>query len=64
MEPAANLDELKQRAAKFMQLEELKKFRSQARAEAGGDKGKNKERECLNRPVVSRGDRHMDNQGA
>jgi len=28
MEPAANLDELKRRVAKFMQLEELREFRN------------------------------------
>jgi len=43
--PAANLDELRQRVTKFMQLKELREFRNQARAEADEDKGK--ENECL-----------------
>jgi len=30
--PTMNLDELRQRAAKFMQLEELKEFRAKTRA--------------------------------
>jgi len=30
MQPAANLDELRRRAAKFMQLEELREFHNQA----------------------------------
>jgi len=61
--PAANLDELRQRVAKYMQLEELREYRSQARAVAGGDKGKDKEKERLNRLVAGRGDRHKDNRG-
>lgn len=44
MHLAASLDELKRRAAKFMQLEEVREFHNQARAEASGEKG-NKEKE-------------------
>jgi len=40
MQSAANLDELRKKAAKFMLLEELREFRNQARAEASGEKGK------------------------
>ncbi|XP_068504166.1 uncharacterized protein [Phaseolus vulgaris] len=40
MQPADSLDELRKRAAKYMQLEELREFRNQARAEAGGEKNK------------------------
>jgi len=43
MQPAASLDELRRRAAKFMQLEELHEFRNQARAEASGKKKDEKE---------------------
>jgi len=62
-EPTANLDELRWRAARFMHLEELRKFRNQAWAEVGDDKGKEKEKERLNRPTIDRGDRHRDNRG-
>jgi len=34
------LDELRKRTAKYMQLEELREFRNQARVEASGEKGK------------------------
>jgi len=47
--------------AKYMQLEELREFRNQVRVEARGDKGKDKEKERLNRPVAGRGDRHREN---
>ncbi|XP_068498187.1 uncharacterized protein [Phaseolus vulgaris] len=40
MQPTASLDELRKRAAKYMQLEELKEFRNQARAEASEEKNK------------------------
>jgi len=40
MQPAANLEELRRRAAKFMQLEELREFRNQARTKASGEKRK------------------------
>lgn len=40
IQPATSLDELRKRAAKYMQLEELREFRNQARAEAGGEKSK------------------------
>jgi len=38
MQPTTSLDELRRRAAKFMQLEELREFRNQARAETSGEK--------------------------
>ena len=44
MQPAVSLDELRRRAAKFMQLEELREFKNQARAEASGEKKDEKER--------------------
>jgi len=40
MQPTDSLDELRKRAAKYMQLEELREFRNQARAEASKDKNK------------------------
>jgi len=62
MQPTANLDELRRRAAKFMQLEELREFYNQARAEASGEKEKEeKEHQC--RSVSDRGDKCIDNQG-
>jgi len=64
MEPATNFDELRQRTAKLMQLEELREFRNQAWAEAGGDKGREKENERQNWPSAGRGDRHGDNRGS
>jgi len=42
--PALNLDELRYRAAKFMQLEELREFCNQARSKINLDKGRDKER--------------------
>jgi len=55
MQPATSLDELRKRAAKFMQLEELREFRNQARAEASREKSKDEK----DRP---RGDRGKDNR--
>jgi len=40
MQPADSLDELRKRAAKYMQLEELREFRNQTRAEAGGERNR------------------------
>jgi len=37
---------------KYIQLEKLRKFRNRARVEAGGDKGKDKEKKRLNRPAA------------
>jgi len=37
MEPAESLEELRRKAAKFIQLEELREFKNQARTETGGD---------------------------
>ncbi|XP_068503663.1 uncharacterized protein [Phaseolus vulgaris] len=57
MHVAANLDELRWRAAKFMQLEELREFRNQEKA------GGVKEKERQNRPTIGRVDRRRDNWG-
>jgi len=61
MQPAASLDELRKRAAKFMQLKVLREFRNQAQAEASREKSKDEK----DRQVRSgqRGDKHRDNQG-
>jgi len=40
MQPATSLDKLRKKAAKFMQLEELREFRNQARAETNKEKSK------------------------
>ena len=61
MQLAASLDELRKIAAKFMQLEELREFRNQARAEAIGEKGK-EEKERQGRSS-HRGDRRRDSWG-
>ena len=37
--PTTNLDELRQRALKFMQMEELREFCNQARTNGGGKRG-------------------------
>jgi len=50
--PTANLYELRHRVANYMQLEELREHRSQARAEASGEKRKDKEKEHSNRPAI------------
>jgi len=60
MQPAANLEEIGRRVAKFMQLKKLKEFRNQARAKASGGKGKE---ECHNQRTAGRGDRCKDNRG-
>jgi len=44
MQPAASLDELRRRTTMFIQLEELREFRNQARAEVSGEKKDEKER--------------------
>jgi len=49
MQPADSLDELRKRAAKYMQLEELRELRNQAYAEAGGERKKEKDRQ--ERPI-------------
>jgi len=49
MQPADSLDELRKRAAKYMQLEELRELRNQAYAEAGGERKKEKDRQA--RPI-------------
>jgi len=49
MQPADNLDELRKRASKYMELEELREFRNQARAEAGGERKEEKNRQA--RPI-------------
>ncbi|XP_068484963.1 uncharacterized protein [Phaseolus vulgaris] len=59
MQPADSLDELRKRAAKYMQLEELREFRNQARAEAGGERKEEKDRQV--RPI-QRTDRRWENR--
>jgi len=49
MQPADSLGELRKRAAKYMQLEELREFCNQARVEAGGEKNK-EEKDRQGRP--------------
>jgi len=61
MQPTGSLDDLKKRAANYMQLEELRKFRNQARAEASGKKGK-EEKERQGQSTNQR-DRRRDNLG-
>ena len=46
MQPADSLDKLRKRATKYMQLEELREFRNQARAEAGGERKEEKDRQA------------------
>jgi len=60
MQLADSLDELRKRAAKYMQLEELREFHNQARAEAGGERSK-EERDCQARRN-QRNDRRRDNR--
>jgi len=40
MQPADSLHKLRERAAKYMKLEELREFHNQACAEASGEKNK------------------------
>jgi len=56
------LDELKQRVAKYIQLKELREYRSQARFEVSNDKGKEKEKEQSSRLAIRRGDKHRETQ--
>jgi len=60
MQPTDSLDELRKRAAKYMQLEELREFRNQARAEVGGEKNK-EEKDRQGRPS-QRNDRRRENR--
>ncbi|XP_068467089.1 uncharacterized protein [Phaseolus vulgaris] len=60
MQPADSLDELRKRAAKYMQLEKLREFRDQARVEDGGEKNK-KEKDRQGR-LSQRNDRRRDNR--
>jgi len=59
MQPADSLDELRKRAAKYMQLEELREFHNQARAEAGEERKEEKDRQA--RPI-QRIDRRRENR--
>jgi len=60
MQPTDCLDELRKRAAKYMQQEELREFRNQARVKAGGEKNK-EEKDRQGRPS-QRNDRRRDNR--
>jgi len=57
---ADSLDELRKRATKYMQLEELKEFRNQTRVDAGGEK--NKEEKDSQGRSKQRNDRRRDNR--
>jgi len=57
---ACSLDELRKRAAKYMQLEELREFRNQACAKASGEKNK-EEKDRQGRPS-QRNDRSRHNR--
>ena len=61
--PTTNLDELRQRAAKYTQLEELREHKSRVRVEDSSDKGKEKEKERPSRPAIGRGDKHTKIRG-
>ena len=60
MQPTDSLDELRKRATKYMQLEELREFRNQAHAEAGGEK--NKEEKDRQGRSSQRNDRRRENR--
>jgi len=60
MQPTDSQEELRKRAAKYMQLEELREFRNQARAEATGEK--NKEEKDPQGRSGQRGDKRRDNR--
>ncbi|XP_068486801.1 uncharacterized protein [Phaseolus vulgaris] len=60
MQPVTNLDDLRRQAAKFMQLEELREFRNNARAEASGEKKEDRERQGRSRTGR---DQKRDNRG-
>jgi len=59
--PAKDLDELRNWATMFMQIEESSDFRRIVRSENGGDKGKEKDR--VNRPTSGRSNRFRENWG-
>ncbi|XP_068466580.1 uncharacterized protein [Phaseolus vulgaris] len=60
MQPATNLDDLRRRAAKFMQLEKLHEFKNNARAKASGEKKEDRERQGRSRTGR---DQKRDNRG-
>ena len=60
MQPADSLDELRKRAAKYMQLEELRESRNQARVEVGGERNK-EEKDRQARPN-QKNDRRRDSR--
>jgi len=59
--PTKNLDELQNRATKFMQIKELRDFHKNAWADNGGDKGK--EKGWGIRYIPDRSEKFRDNQG-
>ncbi|XP_068475113.1 uncharacterized protein [Phaseolus vulgaris] len=61
MQPATSLDDLRRRAVKFMQLEELREFRNNARAEANGEKKEDRKRQGRSRAGR---DQKRDNRGS
>jgi len=60
MQPTTSLDDLRHRASKFMQLEELREFRNNARAEANGEKKEDREQQGRSRAGR---DQRRDNRG-
>jgi len=60
MQLTDSLDELRKRTPKYMQLEELREFHNQARAEATREK--NKEEKDHQGQSGQRGDRRIDNR--
>jgi len=59
--PAKDLDELRNRATKFMEIEEFNDYHRSVRSKNGGDK--EKEKDGGNRPTSGRSDRHKENRG-
>ena len=57
--PAKDLDELRNRATKFMEIEEFTDYHRSVRSKNGGDK--EKEKDGGNRPISGRSDRHKEN---
>lgn len=64
--PAANLDELRQRAKKFIEVEEFRDYHNHVQAENDEDKGKKKdkekEKERNDRHTLERGDKYKKNR--
>jgi len=59
--PAKNIDKVRQQAAKFMQLEELRDYRNSVQAYNGGDNEKEKDQGGRHAP--GRSNRYKENRG-